>query len=377
MVFGERIRQAREIRGLTQRQLAQKVKRHSSLIAQIEVGMKTVSEELLGLISMATNFPVSFFLRPPLAEFPLGGILFRARSNVSRKALVEAARNAEYSFDIGLSLAKHCRDLPVLLPLLLQSPVACARATRNAMGIAPREPVPNLVRALERLGVWIIALPTLEGRDAFCVWARADDREIPVIAYCTGVPGDRLRLSIAHEVAHLVMHKALLKPLAVIEREAYEFGAELLVPESAIRQEMKEPVTLTSAARLKPRWGVSIQALIRRGYELRIITERQYRYLYSQLSANGWRTREPENLDVAVEKPRLLRKMAEMAYGYPINYQQMASDCFVGMGELKTMLSAYADKSEVAVKHDSSVSAKIVKFPRGEFSKQKTKTEGV
>jgi len=234
------------------------------------------------------------------------------------------------------------------------------------MGLDPTQPVHNLLRALERMGVWVIALPKLEGRDAFCVWARSEGQELPVIAYCTGVPGDRLRLSIAHEVGHLVMHKTVLKPSSEMESEAYSFGAELLLPETAIRKELIAPMTLTSAARLKPRWGVSMQALIRRAYELQIVTERQYRYLFFQLSANGWRTREPENLDVQVEKPRLLRKMAEMIYGFPIDFRQMAAESHIGLGELKSIIALYADKSEVAGKNESNVSPKVISFPRAE-----------
>lgn len=364
MIYGDRVRQAREIRGMTQRQLADDVGKNKSLIAQVEVGMKAVSEELLGLIAMATRFPLSFFSEPPLVEFPIQEILFRARSNVSRKAMVEAVRTAESAFNIGVRMARQCRNLPVLIPVSQQPPPLCARATRTAMGIETREPMPHLIRSLEKIGVWVLALPQLEGRDAFCVWARADDREFPVIAYSTGVPGDRLRLSIAHEVGHLVMHKRLLKTPVEMESEAYEFGAELLMPEAAMRKELVAPLTLTSVARLKPRWGVSIQALIRRAYELQMMTERQYRYLFYQLSTNGWRTEEPENLNVKVEKPRLLRKMAETLYGVPIHYERLAKDSHIAIGELKAIVEMYADKAEVTPKTESQLSSKVISFSR-------------
>lgn len=364
MIYGERVRQAREIRGMTQRELAKNVGRDKSLIAQVEVGVKSASEELLGLIAMATRFPLAFFAEPPLIEFPANEILFRARNNVPRKGLIEAIRQAESVFNIGLTMARQCRDLSLSLPVSQQPPTLCARATRTAMGVESREPIPHLIRSLEKIGVWVVALPKLEGRDAFCVWSRVDSREIPVIAYCTGVPGDRLRLSIAHEVGHLVMHKGLMKPPAEMESEAYKFAAELLMPEAAMRKEISTPFTLTGAARLKPRWKVSIQALIRRSYELQLITERQYRYLFFQLSENGWRTREPENLDVPVEKPRLLRKLAEMVYGYPVNYDALAKDSHVAVGEVKTILQRYADRTEVAGKSESQLSPKVVAFPR-------------
>jgi Zn-dependent peptidase ImmA (M78 family)/transcriptional regulator with XRE-family HTH domain len=368
MVYGERVRQAREIRGLTQRELAGDIGKDKSLIAQVEVGVKAVSDDLLGLVATATKFPISFFMEPPLTEFPVSGILFRARSNVSRKALIEAARNAEHVFNVGLSLARQCKRLSVLLPVSQQqSPIVCARATKKAMNVDPNIPIPNLIRTLERIGVWVIALPNLEGRDAFCVWARDENEELPVIAYSSGSPsGDRQRLSIAHEIGHLVMHRTCLKSPAVMEAEAYQFGAELLMPEAAMRAEMRTPFTLTSAARLKPRWGVSVQALIRRAHDLQIITERQYRYLFYQLSAHGWRIREPRNLDVAVEKPRLLRKLAETVYGFPINHEEMASASHIRAGELKSILAMYADKTEVGGTSDSNVSPNVVSFPRAE-----------
>jgi Zn-dependent peptidase ImmA (M78 family) len=68
-----------------------------------------------------------------------------------------------------------------------------------------------------------------------------------------------------------------------IEEEAFAFGAELLMPETAMKRVIHEPVTLTSLARLKPIWGVSIASLVVRAMNLKIITQRQYHYLFQQL----------------------------------------------------------------------------------------------
>jgi hypothetical protein len=54
--------------------------------------------------------------------------------------------------------------------------------------------------------------------------------------------------------------------------------------------------------------------VIERATELEIINPRQRKYLYQQLSTRGWRKQEPEALDVAIERPRLLRQMAERLY---------------------------------------------------------------
>jgi Zn-dependent peptidase ImmA (M78 family) len=109
-----------------------------------------------------------------------------------------------------------------------------------------------------------------------------------------------------------------------------------------MRQEIETPVTLSRIAPLKLRWGVSLQALVRRAHDLGVIANRQYRYLFEQLSARGWRMNEPANLAVAQERPRGLRKMAEVVYGDPIDYGGFSSDARLSVSYLKDLMEGYA-----------------------------------
>jgi Zn-dependent peptidase ImmA (M78 family) len=169
---------------------------------------------------------------------------------------------------------------------------------RDTLGYERDQPIPRLVHGIERAGVCFLALPPMENREAFCVWLRGEGNDIPVLAASGGrSDGDRFRMSVAHELGHLVMHKSFLrKSNKEVEAEAFEFAAELLMPASAMQKELISPVTLTSLSKLKPRWGVSIAALIRRAHDLSIITTRQYHYLFHLKTALGMREREPENL---------------------------------------------------------------------------------
>ena len=85
-----------------------------------------------------------------------------------------------------------------------------------------------------------------------------------------------------------------------------------------------------------------MQALIRRAYELEIITERAYRYLFEQISWKGWRTREPDSLAVPIEKPRGLREMAELLYGSPIHYPKLSKATGIGIQRLRAILDAFS-----------------------------------
>jgi hypothetical protein len=105
-------------------------------------------------------------------------------------------------------------------------------------------------------------------------------------------------------------------------------------------------VTLTSLAGLKPRWGVSIQTLIYRAHELGIIADRQYRYLFEQVSIRGWRTREPENLDIPVEKPRTLRKIVELL-PFGNNLSHLAAELHLNVENVEEILNVYDGKADV------------------------------
>jgi Zn-dependent peptidase ImmA (M78 family) len=188
----------------------------------------------------------------------------------------------------------------------------------------------------------------------------------PVIVVIAGAPGDRLRFNLAHELGHLVMHQTIRDDLSELEREANLFAAELLMPESALRQEIVPPVTLPTLSALKLRWRVSVQALIRRAYDLEIITVRQYKYLMHQLTERGWRLQEPINLAVPIEKPRALRQIAEIVYGNPINYSKLAADLKLPVKLVSETLGVHAGKilSSGSADQDKENDSKIINFDR-------------
>ncbi len=344
MVSGERVKQARELRGLTQTQLAKRIGKDQSAIARIERGSFQPSDEVLEAIAIQTGFPPAFFRREPRTDFPSGSLQFRAR-RMSAGQRTQAYQYAKTVWENAQELAKGVNEIPVRLPRLTSDPETAAAVTRSELGLPPDTPVKHVMNTVERGGALVIAVPVpLVKWDAYCVWA-GDEAEKPVVVVASEAPGDRLRLSVAHELGHLVMHRSLKGELKTIDREANRFAAEFLMPEAAMREELIPPLTLTSLSELKPRWGVSIQALARRAHDLRIISERQYRYLFEQLSARGWKKKEPSELAVPVEKPRALRKMAELLYGNPIDYRRLASDVNLTPQFVQEILELHADRA--------------------------------
>ena len=355
MINGYRIRQTRELARLTQAELADAVETVQSTIAQIESGRLQPSESLIEAIALRLGFPVSFFSRNDPPNFPLGSLLFRSHVNMPANERAEISRLGQIEFEIAAVLTKRVRNKVALrLPQLTEETIdyiTAAQLTRNALGLSLDVPIPHLVRVVEQSGAIVLTLPShFETCDAFSLWANvpssqaAFEMKKPLVILSGETPGDRLRSSLAHEIGHLVMHQAIRGTTREMEEEAYKFGAELLLPEVAMREEITTPVTLTSLSKLKPIWGVSIQMLIRRAYDLDIITERQYKYLFKQLAERGWRTNEP--IALQVEKPRALRQMAEIVYGNPINYQGLAHDLDMHPHFVKRILGAFASREE-------------------------------
>ena len=348
MVEGVRVKQARELCGLTQTEFADRVSVTQPAIAQIEAGRTQPSSAVLEAIAFQTGFPVSFFRQEGFSNFPLGSLVFRARKAMTAKERAQVYRHGEVIYEGMSRMAARVETGPLRLPRLgpgeFESPAHAAVLTRAALGLSPDTPIPNLVNAVERGGVLVIGLP-LEAKHAVAYSLWADER--PIIVIFQGVLGDRLRLSVAHELGHLVMHQPLPGDEKQREDAAFAFAGELLMPEGAAQSELIPPITLTDLARLKPRWGMAIAALISRAKRLDLITARQQKYLFQQLSQRGWRTREPANLDVPVEKPRAMRRMAELLYGIPPDYKRLASDLKLPVALVRDVIDGSAIAAEL------------------------------
>src|ERR1039457_3331012 len=101
---------------------------------------------------------------------------------------------------------------------------------------------------------------------------------------------------------------------------------------------------LRNLALLKPRWNVSLQLLIRRASDLKLISQNQYRYLNQQVRSNGWYQLEPGDEHIPQPKPRLMRKMAELQYGKPIDLAKVSAESGIPTRLIAEMLGVEMPK---------------------------------
>jgi Zn-dependent peptidase ImmA (M78 family)/DNA-binding XRE family transcriptional regulator len=337
-MIGSRIKLAREIAGLTQTELGELIGTTQSGIASMEANLYRPSPEYLKVLAKETGFGSSFFEPSHVDEFPTGALLYRARTAVTKAERQRAHGLTSVAFELAIFLGQNLKQLAVNLPRLKESPERAAQITRTTLGIAPHVPVIDLMQRLERNGVLILTVPReISSLDGFATWVGSPYPR-PVIALLGGKVGYRINFTLGEEIGHLVLHSPLTVSVVEADNQARAFSQELLLPREAMLEELRSPITLSNLASLKPRWNVSLQLLIRRANDLELITSNQYRYLNQQIRTNGWTQLEPGDERIAQPKPRLMRKMAELRYGNPIDLEKISTETGIPTGLVAELL---------------------------------------
>jgi Zn-dependent peptidase ImmA (M78 family)/DNA-binding XRE family transcriptional regulator len=151
------------------------------------------------------------------------------------------------------------------------------------------EPPINIYLIIERLGISLV--PTAFDKVAAVVGsAESDLKRAPWIAVNSSQPSARQRFSIAHELAHLLLHKEELvlhahyfkKQFEQKELDADSFASELLVPRDLLKvsvENVKAQTIAEATLLLSHLYQVSFAAMAFRLYSLEMITRARYNEL--------------------------------------------------------------------------------------------------
>jgi Zn-dependent peptidase ImmA (M78 family)/DNA-binding XRE family transcriptional regulator len=297
---------AREARGLTQTELANKLHLHKANISRLENGDTPVNEKTLVAMALATNFPPQFFMQQG-NPVPVN-LSYRKRQQVPAKIIssIDAQINiirCHVQF-ITRALQQPLPVLPVYEITEKQSPVQIALLIRKKWNIATPI-IDNLSTLIEQQGI-IISGFNFDTERVDCRSMLTDDK-YPIIFLNNSLLTDRQRFSLAFELGHLIMHTFCAVPHhRDINHEANLFAAELLMPAKDILEDFKEGITLPLLGELKLKWKVSMIALLYRADDLGLLTPNQKRYLLQQFNEQHIRRREPPQLDIPKENPQLM-----------------------------------------------------------------------
>lgn len=299
---------AREARGWTQRDLAPQLGVSQATLSKYEVGALRMSDDEVARLAAKTNFEVEFFHQHGPVVGLAGDFLYRKRAHVPAKERrrVQAEVNIRrMQVDRLMRRADVVRDelpFPAIQPEEMDGRIdRIAQEVRDAWRLPPG-PVRNVTAAIENAGgvVFVVDFGTdlIDGTNVRLPGSP------PLLFVNSKVSGDRHRFNLAHELGHAVMHFGYVYDDA--EEQANQFAQEFLMPRKIIKSDLRG-LDLTRAAQLKRVWGVSMAALIMRAHALGVITDSNYRRLFTQLNVRGIRTREP--LEIPFEKAEVFDAM--------------------------------------------------------------------
>lgn len=353
---GARLLALRELLGLTQVQLADAAGISQARWSKAERDLTDLPDDVLETIAQVTSVPMSFLKAEPVG-ITEGSLRFRKRSTARRAETKQVVQLAIEAYRACTEIATLEGLQPPELPQALSAEPhsdeieQLAEATRAALGLPFSGPVPHVTRACERAGIFVVPLrlparaadAQLLGHDG--VSTRRAFFDPALIGYLPGLPGDRLRHTLAHELGHLVLHQPHpdRPPVREAEQEAHRFAAAFLMPHADAREAFAAggPLTLERFKVMKAGWGIAISALIMRAWHLGVIDDERRRSLYMQMSARKWRKNEP--VRVHAEDPLLLYTLLAERFGIPIDWERASDELALPGDILKGLAPAPPD----------------------------------
>lgn len=333
---GELLRVARQYRGIDGKDLAAALGVDPAIISRAENGVKQPAEMTISRIAEKLNFPRYFFFQSdrlnglPISTHPQ----WRKRKSVTQRAVDQVLAG----FNIRLF---HLRRLLGSLEYEPKLPIPqydiddfqggiekVAESLRRAWNI-PRGPLANLTEILETAGIFVFHVDL---EDAAIDGATIASPGLPPCIFLNKyLAADRMRFTLAHELAHIVLHRF---PSDQMEAEANHFAGAFLVPQADVHNDFAgQRIDLRTLARLKPEWRVAMQSLLYRASELGYVDAGRSQYLWKQFNINRWKMREPSELDFEQERPILVPRLLDLHFnelGYSID-------------EMQTVLCMFAD----------------------------------
>jgi Zn-dependent peptidase ImmA (M78 family)/DNA-binding XRE family transcriptional regulator len=309
----ERIREAREARGFTSEEFAEKIGVSRQALSKFESGLLAPSGETMRKIIAETALPPSFFVASKQRSANGISPFWRGLKRMEIHHRKRIARRLEWLSDI-VNYISDFVDLPdAKLPHIEFDPASgdmdqiehAAELLRDFWKLG-REPVHDVSALMENHGIILAREPvSCADMDAISCWQFGR----PYVMCSSDVEsGPRNYFNLVHELAHVLLHASVevsTENLGLIEKQANRFASAFLLPQESFSREVLG-TSLNHFLFLKERWGVSIAAMAYRCKDLEIYNSNQFTYVMKQLNAKGVRTKEPLDDRFPVRSPNLL-----------------------------------------------------------------------
>ena len=375
---GNRLKSARQYRGLTVEELAQKINVSKQTISQYETGkIENVPFDKILSISNVLNFPYKYFAQENRLKLQTGATYFRSLMKTSKKYRLAQEIKMEHIAAIYSFLNEYVTFPELNLPDLSEetlSPTEVAKVLREYWKLGDK-PIENLMSTVEQNGIVVTTFATdTDDIDAFSQYVDVNGTDVYLIALSSNKESaSRINFDIAHELGHILLHEwsedeevLTREEFKAKEKEANEFAAAFLMPETSFAADVElDPQNLDYYKQIKRKWKVSIVAMLYRSCDLGIITQGQYQYMMRIMQNKGWRKSEPLDNTMKAAKPALFSDAVDLLLDNKVFTQKEFVDELSEMGlamnpsELEVLLNL--SKGTLSVQNTEPVKMVILK----------------
>lgn len=318
---GEKLREARRYRQLSITELGEKIGVSKQMVSKYERNESQPSPENYQKIVLNLGFPLKFYQLENRFEYKDNGTFYRSRLSSTQSEKKPSELLKKY-----LALLSNYFEEFVDFPILesyefSNNPVIAAEELREFWGIG-LSPIHNIMGLIEGKGFKVASIDSsTEKVDAFGSYTKINDSDY----YCILIDQDnnsffRQQFSLAHELAHWVLHSDSVQPQELdvqeykeMENEANIFASNFLLPEKPFVEDIrKNRNDIDAYLSIKNKWNVSVASMVYRAKDLGIIDSKEFLSLQKKMSGRGWRKVEPFDSINPASEPILLKQAYEL-----------------------------------------------------------------
>lgn len=337
MFYGENLKNVRELKSLSRKELAQLVGVTEQAIWQYE-NQKTVPnfeifKELEKIFSVKPQFFYSKNFISKISD--IEHIAYRSSDREARKkAKIETIyldfidyfidqfeRYIEPSTNLIDDLSKDFEDQFNRIEPEGKKEVLKEIAKKSRIELGLKDNNKDLMYKLEMAGIFVIEKQLGSKIDAYSTWT--EDNKAFIILGNINKTAVRRNFDLAHELGHLLIHRSVdLDSLSKdeyrqIETEANDFASYFLMPEKNFVEDFKLITKRSnpySYLEMKMKYLVPIASLEYRAYKLGLLTYEENRYFYAYLNRHHLRQHEPLDDDIKLVRPGKVRALINFVF---------------------------------------------------------------
>lgn len=318
---GDRLKEARRFRQMSIPQLADRVGVSKQMISKYEHNDAQPSAKTYQKIIFVLGFPLKYFQQDDEFTYNELGTFYRSRLTSTQSEKKPSEMLKKY-LAVLANFFENYVNFPILRELeLSENPAEAAKQLREKWKLGDK-PIKNMLHLLELHGFQVAAINSQSEKvDAFGSQTKVNGKNY----YCILIDQDnnsffRQQFSLAHELAHWVLHSEKVNPQELnpqeyreMEKEANIFASNFLLPSEAFCEDIKGyEDNLDAYLNLKSKWKVSAASMVYRSKSLGLVSSEQYLRLQKRMSSRGWRRSEPFDTVHSISKPTVMKQAFEL-----------------------------------------------------------------